>query len=412
MQEVRVSWEMPVAFTTDLFAIDNLLLRDTVIRQEQTRCHRLLVFIDAGVVEADNTLLTRLSAYCEHHSKHLKLVCPPISLPAGEELKNNWQQIEFMLTVCHDLHIDRHSYVVGIGGGALLDSVGLVAAIAHRGIRHIRIPTTVLAQNDSGVGVKNGINLFGQKNYLGTFAPPFAVLNDYKFVESLTERDKICGMSEAVKVALIRDRIFFSWLEKNASRLQSFDANAMQHMIKRCAELHMHQICHGGDPFETGSARPLDFGHWSAHKLETLSDHSLRHGEAVAIGIALDTHYSVRTGLLEDGLDDRVCVLLEQLGFSLWHPALEAETNDGKLALLNGLDDFREHLGGKLTITLLRNLGEGIEVHNMDNAQIVHSIKWLHNRFLSKTRTSRNTSTTGIATDRVVRTQSNQIDNR
>ena len=174
----------------------------------------------------------------------------------------------------------------------------------------------------------------------------------------------------------------------------------------------MHQICHGGDPFETGSARPLDFGHWSAHKLETLSDHSLRHGEAVAIGIALDTHYSVRTGLLEDGLDERVCVLLEQLGFSLWHPALEAETNDGKFALLNGLDDFREHLGGKLTITLLRNLGEGIEVHSMDNAQIVHSINWLHNRFLSKTRTSGNTSTTGITTDRVVRTQSNQLDNR
>ena len=285
MQEVNVSWEMPVAFTNDLFGIDNLLLRDTVIGKERTKCHRLLVFIDAGVIEADSTLLTRLSSYCEHHSEHLKLACPPISLPAGEELKNNWQQIESMLTVCHDLHIDRHSYVVGIGGGALLDSVGLVAAIAHRGIRHIRIPTTVLAQNDSGVGVKNGINLFGQKNYLGTFAPPSAVLNDYKFIESLTERDKICGMSEAVKVALIRDRIFFSWLEKYASSLQNFDATAMQHMIKRCAELHMHQICHGGDPFETGSARPLDFGHWSAHKLETLSDHSLRHGEAVAIGI-------------------------------------------------------------------------------------------------------------------------------
>ena len=403
MQEVRVSWEMPVAFTTDLFASDNHLLRDTLQRQEQGKCHRLLVFVDAGVIEADNTLLARLTSYCEHHSKHIKLACAPISMPAGEHLKNDWQQIEAMLKVCHDMRIDRHSYVIGIGGGALLDAVGLVAAIAHRGIRHIRIPTTVLAQNDSGVGVKNGINMFGQKNYLGSFAPPFAVLNDYRFIETLAEHDRISGMSEAVKVALIRDRIFFNWLEKNADKLRNFDATAMRHMIKRCAELHMHQICHGGDPFETGSARPLDFGHWSAHKLETLSEHSLRHGEAVAIGIALDTHYSVRTGLLEAGLDERVCVLLEQLGFSLWHPVLQTVTADGNLALLEGLDEFREHLGGRLTITLLRNLGEGIEVHEMDNAQIIHSIGWLQDRLqtrcLDNSHTLSNDSTSGMETD-------------
>ena len=118
--------------------------------------------------------------------------------------------------------IDRHSYVIAIGGGAVLDAVGLVAATAHRGIRHIRVPTTVLSQNDSGVGVKNGVNLYEQKNFVGTFAPPFAVLNDLDFIDALPPRDKIAGMAEAVKVALIRDAEFFRWLEQNADDLVTF----------------------------------------------------------------------------------------------------------------------------------------------------------------------------------------------
>ena len=193
--------------------------------------------------------------------------------------------------------IDRHSYVIAIGGGAVLDAVGLVAATTHRGVRLIRVPTTVLAQDDSGVGVKNGVNLCGVKNFVGTFAPPFAVLNDLDLLTRLSERDKIAGMAEAVKVALIRDGDFFAWLERNADELVTFERPALAQMIRRCAELHMRQIAHGGDPFETGSARPLDYGHWSAHKLESLTHHHVRHGEAVAIGIALDARYSVLAGL-------------------------------------------------------------------------------------------------------------------
>ena len=98
----------------------------------------------------------------------------------------------------------------------------------------------------------------------------------------------------------------------------------------------MRQIAHGGDPFETGSARPLDYGHWSAHKLETLTNHHLRHGEAVAIGIALDARYSVLAGLLAAGQEARICALLEHLGFRLWHPALEATRPDGSLAVFDG----------------------------------------------------------------------------
>jgi len=364
-QRFSVAYEFPVCFTCGLFAPDNPVLVETLSRHEPTKRHRLVVFIDNGVLDSSPSLLADIEAYMRAHAEHLELVVDPVAMPGGETIKSELHFIEQMQKVIVEHHIDRHSYVIGIGGGALLDAVGLVAATSHRGIRHVRVPTTVLAQNDSGVGVKNGVNLFGQKNYIGSFAPPFAVLNDYDFIESLPKRDKIAGMAEAVKVALIRDAVFYEWLEQNAADLAHFKTNAMRHMIERCAELHMKQIGQGGDPFESGSARPLDYGHWSAHRLETLTRYHLRHGEAVAIGIALDARYSVLCGLLEAGLEDRVCFLLERIGFTLWHPALEMQTAQSTLEVLTGLSEFREHLGGELTITLLKALGEGIEVHSM-----------------------------------------------
>jgi 3-dehydroquinate synthase len=310
----------------------------------------------------------------------MELAAPPFPVPGGERVKNELFFIEQMQQRLFEHRIDRHSYVIAIGGGAVLDAVGLVAATTHRGVRLIRVPTTVLAQDDSGVGVKNGVNLYGVKNFCGTFAPPFAVLNDLDLLTPLSERDKIAGMAEAVKVALIRDGDFFAWLERHADDLITFERPALAAMIRRCAELHMRQIAHGGDPFETGSARPLDYGHWSAHKLESLTKHHVRHGEAVAIGIALDARYSVLAGLLAEGQDGRICALLEHLGFRLWHPALEAGRPDGSLALLEGLREFREHLGGELTITLLDAIGVGREVHAMDPARILAALDWLELR--------------------------------
>ena len=341
-----------------------------------------MFFVDDGLTKTFPSLLSDSSAYCNLHNNAIDLVADPIEMPGGEIIKSDIHFVERMQQVIFDHHIDRHSFVIGVGGGAMLDAVGLVAATAHRGIRHIRVPTTVLAQADSGVGVKNGVNLYGVKNYVGTFAPPFAVLNDLDFVMSLPSRDKIAGMAEAVKVSLIRDATFFTWLERNSDLLSTFDRSAMSTLIKRCAELHMHQIAHGGDPFEMGSARPLDYGHWSAHKLESMTRYHLRHGEAVAIGVALDARYSVLVGLLDAGLEDRICFLLEHLGFKLWHPAIERKRSAGESEILAGLREFREHLGGELTITLLASLGTGIEVHEMDENLIAQSIEWLKFRQL------------------------------
>lgn len=379
-QQFTVSYAFPVCFTSGLFKLDNPVLRDALCHLELDKRHRMIVFVDDGVVKAMPGLLDAIDQYTQAHSRQIELVVPPISMPSGEQIKSDLYFIEQMQKALSDEHIDRHSYVVGIGGGALLDAVGLVAATSHRGIRHVRIPTTVLSQNDSGVGVKNSVNLFGQKNYVGTFAPPFAVLNDYDFIECLPERDKIAGMAEAVKVALIRDANFYAWLEHHADDLALFERSAMSYMIRRCAELHMRQIGQGGDPFETGSARPLDFGHWAAHRLETITRYHLRHGEAVAIGIALDARYSVLCGLLEPSADERICFLLEHLGFKLWHPSLESKNTHGRFEVLQGLSDFREHLGGEMTITLLADLGQGVEVHAMEEPYVEQAIEWMKRR--------------------------------
>jgi 3-dehydroquinate synthase len=379
-QSFSVAYDYPVCFTRGLFNPSNPVLRDVVGRREPDSRHRILVFVDEGILAARASLVGALRAYADAHSGRIELVCDPITVPGGEIIKNELHHVEWMQGLIQEHNVDRHSFVMVIGGGAVLDAVGLVAATSHRGIRLLRVPTTVLSQNDSGVGVKNSVNLRGSKNFVGTFAPPFAVLNDLDFIEDLPPREKIAGMAEAVKVALIRDGNFFEWLERNVDALSIFERDAMATMIRRCAELHMKQIAHGGDPFESGSARPLDFGHWAAHKIESLTRNHVRHGEAVAIGIALDTRYSVEIGMLAPGVEDRVAVLLESLGFRLWHPVLESRSSDGSNPILIGLQEFREHLGGELTITLLEDVGRGVEVHRMDEAAVGTSIAWLKSR--------------------------------
>jgi 3-dehydroquinate synthase len=303
-----------------------------------------------------------------------------VPVAGGEVCKNDPKTVLTLIERLSQHAIDRHSFAIAIGGGAVLDAVGYASSTFHRGVRHIRLPTTVLAQNDSGVGVKNAVNQFGLKNLIGTFAPPWAIINDNSFLDLLPPREKRAGMAEAVKVALIRDGRFFSWIEAHAAELAEFSRSHMDHLIKESAELHMRQIRLGGDPFEMGSARPLDFGHWSAHKLEQLTHNEVNHGEAVAIGVALDARYSVLSGRLAAGEDERVAGVLEGLGFSLWHDMLRQCDSAGRPLVLRGLADFREHLGGELTVTLLAGVGRGVEVHEMDERTVGQSIDWLEQR--------------------------------
>lgn len=358
-QQFAVSFSYPVVFTRNLFNTTNLALAD-VIRTSKRPRSRALVLVDSEVARLNPGLLEQISRYGESHKELFEFVAPPFLIRGGEICKHEPIEVEKIQSLVERHKICRHSFILAIGGGAVLDAAGYAAATSHRGVRLIRIPTTVLAQNDAGIGVKNGINAFGRKNFLGTFAPPYAVINDFSLLDSLDERDKRAGMAEAVKVALIRDRDFFDFLYRSRQELSRFTDTAMERMIVRCAELHLEHIASAGDPFEFGSSRPLDFGHWVAHKLEELSGHELRHGEAVAIGIALDSLYSHRIGLLGEMDLHRINTLLESLGFSLYHPALSW------LDVERALADFREHLGGELSIPLLEGVGRKVEAHQID----------------------------------------------
>lgn len=366
-QTFSVPFRYPVCFTEDLFDPENTILAD-VLRGE--RVPKVLFVIDSGVSDTHPKLINQVKSYADKYKDTFTLPAEPIVVIGGEACKNDETLYQKIVEATHLYGIDRHSYIAVIGGGAVLDMVGFAAAISHRGIRLIRIPTTVLSQNDSAVGVKNSINAFGKKNYLGTFTPPNAVLNDFNFLKTLDDRDWRAGISEAIKVALIKDLSFFEWLEQNSEALARREMAPMKEHIIRSAKMHMDHIS-GKDPFEFGSSRPLDFGHWAAHKLEKLSNFRIRHGEAVAIGIALDSTYSFLQRRISEADLNRIIQVIKTLGFELFAPELQGES------LIQGLKEFQEHLGGQLTIMLLEKLGKGIEVHEMDEELIHRSVALL-----------------------------------
>ena len=378
-QTVQVSYYYAVHFTQQLFACDNPLLRDVISGGDMQPPKEILCVVDRGVWQHHPDLLDAISSYCQHHRSLIHLVCPPLVVPGGECAKNDMMNVTTIQAAIHEHGICRHSYVMAIGGGAVIDMVGYAAATAHRGVRLIRVPTTVLSQNDSGIGVKNSVNAFGKKNFLGTFAPPVAVLNDADFLTTLSTRDWRSGISEAIKVALLKDVEFFDFIEEKTDRLVDKDMQAMLWLIYRCAQLHLDHIATSGDPFEFGSSRPLDFGHWAAHKLEQLSHYTLRHGEAVAIGMALDSTYSYLAGLLPKPDWQRILGLLSALGFAVYTCELSLYLHDqhDTRCVFTGLQEFREHLGGQLTLPLLERIGRGIEVHEMDEETMIRSIALL-----------------------------------
>ena len=361
-----LSFDIPVAFTAGVFETANSTLADCLTRLEPARCHRLLIVIDDGVLPGHPTLVADINRYVDAHAGVMSLAGAPMIVEGGEASKQGMGPAMELVARINDAGIDRQSFVVVIGGGAVLDMASFAAAVAHRGVRVVRLPSTTLSQGDSGIAVKNGVNLFGKKNFAGTFVPPFAVVNDSRFLKSLSARDRRCGVAEAVKVAVLRDPAFFDWIEASARRIDQGDPALLERAVRRSAELHLAHICGTGDPFELGSARPMDFGHWAAHKLESLTDHAIRHGEAVAIGMALDVCYSVRAGFLAPGTADRIMRVLEALGFALFHDALLTRGVSGGLPLLDGVREFREHLGGDLHITLLRDIGVGFEANDLN----------------------------------------------
>jgi len=383
-QSIDVRWTFPVVFTHDVFGPGNPVLADALNRLHENRRHRAIVFIDSLVAKTHPDLAAKVTRYFTTHSQRIELLGEPQIVPGGEAVKNDFGLVEGFMRLLLDRHLDRQSFVIIVGGGAVMDAVGLAAALVHRGVRQIRVPTTVLGQNDAGVGVKNGVNYAGGKNAIGTFAPPFAVLNDFDFLLTLPDRDWLCGVAEAFKVAIIRDRAFFDELLASAERYPRRDFAAMQRLVIRCAEIHLEHIRSNGDPFEYGRARPLDFGHWSAHKLELLSGFRISHGEAVATGVLLDSIYAQKQGWITPAELDLIRAGFARSGFPLWFAEFDRRDASGAREIFQGLSDFQEHLGGELTVTFPRGIGARHEVHEIDLAMMEVALQELREFSLAR----------------------------
>ncbi|MFK7909794.1 MAG: 3-dehydroquinate synthase [Akkermansiaceae bacterium] len=370
--DIRITSKHRVRFTRDAFDLENRMLIDLLETNGQAK---VLAFIDQGVADAFPQLQAELENYMERMPGFVSR--GTITYQGGEDCKRDANTLQAAWDAIEEAGIDRHSYIICIGGGAFLDVIGLAAATAHRGIRLVRFPTTALSQDDSGVGVKNGINAYAKKNFLGTFAVPYAVVNDFTFLHGQPEVERRAGLVEAVKVALVKDSGFFHWIEDNIEQLSALHPHTLEEAVERSALLHASHIAYGGDPFETGSSRPLDFGHWAAHKMEQLTDFELTHADAVGVGVALDSLYSWKTGRLDEASAMRILRVLKQLKLPTWHASLEMKADDGTRAVFKGLDEFREHLGGQLTVLLLKDLGKGEDVHAMDRDLLDECIDWL-----------------------------------
>lgn len=381
-KKIRLEYAHRILFTRHVFAPGNATIRDLLLLDQPAKVPRVLIFVDDHVVAANPGLLGEISGYARAQAEVLDLAAEPVVIPGGEACKNDFRLVERCWQAINDAALDRHSYVFVIGGGAALDLVCFAASTAHRGIRHVRFPTTTLSQGDGGVGVKNGVNFFGKKNWVGSFAVPHAVVNDFVFLESLPERERRNGIIEAIKVALIRSGAFFHEIEAHADALARLEQSALEHVVRRSAELHVDHIATSGDPFELGSARPLDFGHWAAHKLEQITQFRVSHGEAVAIGMAVDLMYSARKGIINADTAERVLALIERIGFQTFHRELLAHGKSGEPVILEGLEEFREHLGGELTVTLVPKIGQKLEVHEMDRDLILAAMQDLRERAL------------------------------
>ncbi len=367
-QSFTVDYRFDLHFTSDCFAPDHdLLARVLADARPGTRPARALVYLDQGVVERAPDLPRRIHAWFGlHEQRGLALAAVPEIVAGGEDGKLDLSIVERVGRRAAEVGLCRHSFIIIIGGGAVLDAVGFAASLIHRGVRQVRLPTTTLAQCDAGLGVKNAINGCGQKNFLGTFTPPWAIINDARFLDTLDARSWRAGISEAFKVAIIKDAAFLAGLIEAAPGLAARDPAGMARLIERCARLHLDHITQGGDPFERGSSRPLDFGHWSAHQIEILSQHRLQHGEAVAIGVALDLLYAADLGLIERAQVQPILAALMTCGFRLWDEVLDLRDATGRRQVLAGLARFREHLGGDLSFAMPAGLGRRCDLHAFD----------------------------------------------
>jgi 3-dehydroquinate synthase len=272
-----------------------------------------------------------------------------LTFPAGEQSKTreSWAQLTDALL---ERRYGRDSGIVGLGGGVAGDLVGFVAATYLRGVPHVQVPTTLLAMVDASIGGKTGVNTAAGKNLVGAFHPPSAVLADPAALSTLPDRVYLGGLAEAVKHGLIADAEYFSWIEGHIEELGRRDLTALTHLVLRSVEIKAKVV--GEDEREAGQRAILNAGHTVAHALERATDYQLPHGDAVALGLVVESRLAEQVGIAPAGVSQRVVALLDRLGLpTRYGGALDQD------AVLEAMQGDKKNRDGAIHFALVSDIG-------------------------------------------------------
>jgi 3-dehydroquinate synthase len=277
-----------------------------------------------------------------------------IVLPDGEAFKD-WQHLDRIFAALLQARADRSSVLIAVGGGVVGDMAGFAAAAYQRGIAHLQVPTTLLAQVDSSVGGKTAINHPLGKNMIGAFHQPAAVIADTGVLASLPPREYAAGLAEVVKYGAIRDPEFLAWIEREAAALNRRDPAALTHAIRRSCELKAEIVA--ADEREGGVRALLNFGHTFGHAIESAAGYGTwLHGEAVAMGMVLAARLSVREGRIAPAECERLEKLLKAFALPVDAPRFPADT------WLEYMGRDKKNEGQRITLILLDRLGQAAVV--------------------------------------------------
>ncbi|MCE3255715.1 MAG: bifunctional shikimate kinase/3-dehydroquinate synthase [Rickettsiaceae bacterium] len=304
--------------------------------------------------------------------KKLPIESKNIIVEAGEKSKS-FSNLQTVLEQILEIGIDRKSLLIAFGGGVVGDLCGFAASILLRGVDFIQVPTTLLSAVDSSVGGKTAINSKSGKNLIGSFYQPKLVLCDLNFLDTLPERDFVCGYAEAVKYGFIRDKNFFNYLEENLDKIKKRDKEVLQKIIVRSCQIKAEIV--GADERENDVRAILNFGHTFGHVFETETGYSneLFHGEAVAIGMVLASKMSAHLGLLDGNLVSVAVNHLQKIGLPVSPKAIRKSWDIE--ALTRHLYKDKKTDGKKLTFILLEEMGKSLIKKDVDEKAFLDVIK-------------------------------------
>jgi 3-dehydroquinate synthase len=323
---------------------------------------RATVVLDSNV---DKLYGARINAYLRANS----ISYSPVVLAATEMEKD----LAAVLRICaaaEETIAGRRDPFIAIGGGIVQDVTGFAASMFRRGVPFIRVPTTLIGIVDAGVGVKQGINWMGHKNFLGAFYPPQLVLNDLAFLQTLELRQWRCGLAEMIKMGIVRDAPLFGLLETHYS---DFLSRQITDPVRRTIDMAIMGMLEELQPniYEWDLERRVDFGHAFGHILEIQSQFSLHHGEAVAIDMALSTHIAYQRGECDENTLKRILLLLAKAGLPLYHVACDPQR------IWNGLADVAAHRGGKLNLVVPTGIGSAAFLDRIKLAELKAAVAFM-----------------------------------